>query len=497
MEDIVHQGFWSLIPPLVAIVLAILTKQVFISLLFGIFMGWTMLNDWNPLYGFFDTLQALVDVFKDAGNTRTIMFCALVGALIIFMQRSGGVAGFIALVQKQLEKYEGRSDQSSKVIVSLLAWLTGALIFVESSISVLTVGSLYRPLFDKLGISREKLAYIADSSSAPSSILIPFNGWGAFIMTLLAAQGFSDPFATMIQSIAWNFYPILALLIVPTLILLKRDFGPMQKAEERTQKGQLLWDNAQPMVTDELTKVEIVPGVQPRAFNMLVPIVVMVLLMPIMLAYTGWEAAAQQAPSSFADQLLLAIGKGSGSTSVLTAVVGAILISMLSYKAQGIMGIREMVELTLKGISGMIPLALLMLFAFAIGSLCKEHLGTGKYVAEITAAWLSPAMAPFLIFLISCFVAFSIGSSWGTFGIMIPIAVGMAQEIQADPHIVIAAALGGGVFGDHCSPISDTTILSSMASATDHVDHVKTQLPYAGFAGILAALGYLIIGFLG
>ncbi len=495
MEELTHAGFWSLIPPLTAIVLAILTKQVFISLLFGIFLGWVILNDGNPILGLFDTLQALVDVFADAGNTRTIMFCALVGALIIFMQRSGGVAGFIELVSKRLEKYEGRDDGRSKVIVGLLAWLTGALIFVESSISVLTVGSLYRPLFDKLGISREKLAYIADSSSAPSSILIPFNGWGAFIMTLLAAQGFSDPFATMIKSIGYNFYPILALLIVPAVILSRRDYGPMKQAEERTQGGQLLWENAQPMVTDELTEVEAKPGVTPRAANMVVPIAVMVALMPIMLAYTGWSAAAEQNPDGWWSHLFLAIGQGSGSTAVLTAVVGSILISMLFYKAQGIMGIREMVEHTLKGIAGMIPLALLMLFAFAIGTLCKQHLGTGLYVAEITQQWLSPGFVPLLIFLVSCFVAFSIGSSWGTFGIMIPIAVGMGAPLGANEYMVIAAALGGGVFGDHCSPISDTTILSSMASATDHVDHVKTQLPYALVAGGLAALGYLILGF--
>ncbi|MEM1215838.1 MAG: Na+/H+ antiporter NhaC family protein [Bacteroidota bacterium] len=488
--------FWSLVPPLVAIALAILTKQVFIALVFGIFIGWTMINGGNPLYGLFDTLQAFVDVFKDAGNTRTIMFCALVGALIIFMQRSGGVQGFINLVQSRLTRYEGRDDRRGQLIVSLLAWLTGALIFVESSISVLTVGALYRPLFDKLGISREKLAYIADSSSAPSSILIPFNGWGAFIMGLLAAEGFAAPFSTMLQSIGWNFYPLLALFLVPTLLIWGKDLGPMRKAERRTQDGKLLWDDAQPMVTDELTEVEVVDHVPPRAANMVVPIVVMVLLMPIMLAYTGWAAAAEQTPAGFFDHLLLSIGAGSGSTSVLTAVVGAILVSMVFYKAQGIMGIREMVDLTLKGIAGMIPLSLLMMLAFAIGSLCKNELGTGIYVAEVTKAWLSPGFVPLLVFMTSCFVAFSIGSSWGTFGIMIPIAVGMGQQLGADPHIVIAAALGGGVFGDHCSPISDTTILSSMASCTDHVDHVRTQLPYALIAGGIAALGYTILGLL-
>ncbi|MEZ4987678.1 MAG: Na+/H+ antiporter NhaC family protein [Saprospiraceae bacterium] len=442
MEEITHYGFNSLLPPLIAILLAIWTRQVFISLLLGIFIGWTMLNNWHPIYGLFDTLQALVDVFKDPGNTRTIMFCALVGGLIIFMQRSGGVAGFIQLVQRRLKRYEGSDHASGKVVVALLAWLTGALIFVESSISVLTVGALYRPLFDKLGISREKLAYIADSSSAPSSILIPFNGWGAFIMSLLAAQGFADPFATMIQSLGWNFYPIIALLMVPLVIAWKKDIGPMRQAEERTATGKLLWDNAQPMVADELTEHPIAPGVTPRAMNMVVPILIMVVLMPVMLAYTGWNEVASPTPLSRWEHLLMAIGNGSGSTAVLTAVTGALLTSMLFYKVQGIMGIREMVDLTLKGIAGMIPLSLLMLLAFAIGALCKEELGTGQYVAAVTKSWLSPGLAPLLIFVISCFVAFSIGSSWGTFGIMIPIAVGMGQEMGADMPIVIAAALG-------------------------------------------------------
>ena len=211
-------GVLSLIPPVVAIILAIRTKQVFVSLLFGIWLGWVIIDDFHVLQGSFDTIQALVDVFKDAGNTRTIMFAALVGALIIFIQRSGGVAGFIEHVNRVLAKYEAKKKGSNRVIIQLLAWLTGLLIFVESSISVLTVGALYRPIFDRLGISREKLAYIADSSSAPSSILIPFNGWGAFIMGLLAAQGFADPFRTMFKAMVYNFYPILALILVLIII---------------------------------------------------------------------------------------------------------------------------------------------------------------------------------------------------------------------------------------------------------------------------------------
>ncbi|MEM0993990.1 MAG: Na+/H+ antiporter NhaC family protein [Bacteroidota bacterium] len=488
-------GLLSLAPPVIAILLAIFTKQVFISLLFGIFLGWLILKDWNLLDGTFAAIQALVDVFQDAGNTRTIMFCALVGGLILFIQKSGGVEGFIKRMTVFLQSYEAKKQGSNRVVVQLLAWLTGMLIFVESSISVLTVGALYRPVFDDLKIAREKLAYIADSSSAPSSILIPFNGWGAFIMGLLAAQEFSDPFATMLRSIPYNFYPFLALIGVLVFILTQKDFGPMAKAERRVQTtGALLNDNAQPMVSDELTDVPTKAGISPKAYNMILPIVVMVALMPIMLAYTGWSSAVEKMPDAgFFDKIQFAIGQGSGSTSVLTAVLASLLFCVILYRVQGIFKIKESIDIILKGIAGLMPLALLMMLAFAIGAVCKE-LQTGNYVAGVAEQWLSPSLVPFIVFLVSCFIAFSTGTSWGTFAIMLSIAIPMARQMDADVYITIAAALGGGVFGDHCSPISDTTILSSMASATDHIDHVRTQFPYAAIAGGLAALMYLILG---
>ncbi|MCP9234934.1 Na+/H+ antiporter NhaC family protein [Lewinella sp. JB7] len=492
-------GFLTLLPPVIAIILAILTRQVFISLLVGIFLGYVILAGGNPWLGFLDTLQGLVDVFADAGNTRTIMFCALVGALIVFMQRSGGVNGFIASIDRRLRAYEERRDGSSRIVVQLLAWLTGLLVFVESSISVLTVGTLYRPIFDKLGLSREKLAYIADSSSAPSSILIPFNGWGAFIMTLLAAEGFANPFGTMLRALGYNFYAFAALVLVPIVVLTGVEWGPMKKAEQRARSGKFLNEGAQPVVDESLTSVEAKEGIRPRAFNMVVPIVVMVICMPFMLAYTGWADAREilggnaGADVSTGAMIFQSIGSGSGSTAVLTAVTISILVSMVIYKAQGIFGIRESVDLVLKGIAGLIPLALLMLLAFAIGALCKQ-LETGIYVSELARGWLSPGLVPFLVFVVTCFIAFSTGTSWGTFAIMIPIAVPMAREMDANVLMAIAAVLGGGVFGDHCSPISDTTILSSLASATDHIDHVKTQLPYAGLAGGVAAALYLILG---
>ncbi len=493
-----HMTALSLLPPIIAILLAIRTKQVFISLLFGIWLGWVILHGGNLLTGSFATVQALVDVFQDEGNTRTIMFCALVGALIVFIQKSGGVEGFIQVVNRWLEKRTAANKGNSRVTVQLLAWLTGILIFVESSISVLTVGALYRPIFDKMKIPREKLAYIADSSSAPACILMPFNAWGAFIMGLLLTQGFDNPFSMLFQSIVYNFYPLLALLFALFIILTQKDFGAMQQAEIRAEtEGKLLADDAVPMMSSDITLLQTKEGITPKAFNMVLPILVMVLMMPLMLIYTGWETAIGELSNGTTAQIaLLAIGKGSGSTAVLMAVISSILLSMLLYKAQDIFGIREMVELALEGVTTLLPLALLMILAFAIGAVCKE-LQTGLYIATLAKAWLSPAFVPAIVFVVSCVIAFSTGTSWGAFAIMISIAMPMAQTMGVNMHLALAAALGGGIFGDHCSPISDTTILSSMASASDHIDHVKTQMPYALIVGGVSLALYLILGIVG
>jgi len=489
-------GFWSVLPPIIAIVLAIRTKKVFIALLFGIWLGWVIISRGNLLTGTFATIQALVDVFKTEGNTQTIMFSALVGALITFIQRSGGVEGFVKKIDHLLIYSEKKKKGNNRVVVQLFAFFTGILLFIETSISVLTVGSLYRPIFDKLKISREKLAYLADSSSAPSSILIPFNAWGAFIMGLLLAQGFDKPFVVLFKSMPYNFYPILAILMVLVAILWKIDLGPMKKAEKRVIKeGKVLNDGAKPMISSEITHIKTKDGVKPRALNMVLPILIMVGMMPVMLTYTGWEKAHQLADVSLLSKIFYAIGQGSGSTAVLYSVITALLVAAILYRFQKIMKSGEMIDLALKGISGLMPLALLMLLAFAISNVCKS-LGTGIYIAEISKNWLSPGLVPAIVFIVSSFIAFSTGTSWGTFAIMISISVPMVQTFEANVYLTIAASLGGGVFGDHCSPISDTTILSSMASATDHIDHVKTQLPYAILVGLISIGLYLILGFI-
>lgn len=490
-----HHGFWSLLPPFIAIIVAIKTKQVFVSLLFGIWLGWVILSGGNILTGTLATIQALVDVFKDAGNTRTIMFSCLVGALIAFIQKSGGVAGFIKVVTRFLEKIESKKVGNSRKVVQLLAWATGSVIFVESSINALTVGTLFRPIFDKLKIPREKLAYIADSISAPTCILIPLNAWGAYIMGLLAAQGFANPLAVLAGAFFFNFYPMLAAGTVLLVILTQKDFGPMKKAEERALKeGKVIRDGARPLISSEIISIEKKEGVPERAFNMIIPIAVMVLMMPLMLVFTGWSNVDNITTLKWYEQILTAIGKGSGSASVLYSVLTSIIVGIILYTSQKIFTFSETIDLIFKGISGLIPLALIMMLAFAIGAVCRE-LGTGIYTAEISKAWLSPNFVPVIVFLVGCVIAFSTGTSWGTFAIMIAVSVPMAETLGANMYLTIAAALGGGIFGDHCSPISDTTIISSMAAASDHIDHVKTQLPYALTAGILTALIYLVLGF--
>ncbi len=486
-------GFLSILPPIIAIILALKTKQVYIALLFGIWFSWIILSDWNFLEGTLAAIEGMVGVFKDGGKTRTIMFSALVGALLLFIQYSRGVEGFINKLNIVIDYFENKKTGYSRVIVQLLAMITGVLLFVETSISSLTVGTLYRPVFDKLKIPREKLAYIADSSSAPTSIIIPFNAWGAFIMGLLITQGIEHPFSVMLSSIVYNFYPFVALIILFLVIVLKKDIGSMAKAEKRTRDtGKLLNDNAKPMISDTITSLAPKEGVKAKAFNMVVPLATMVIMMPINLTYTGWDEVEKF--TSFGNHLFQAIGKGSGSSSVLYAVITAIFVAMVMYRTQRIMRTKEMIDLILKGISELMPLALLMLLAFSIGDACNA-LGTGQFVANWSKDWLSPQFLPAIVFIISSFIAFSTGTSWGTFAIMIAIAVPMATLHETELTLVVAAVLGGGVFGDHCSPISDTSIISSMASASDHIDHVRTQLPYALIGGVITIILYLILGF--
>ncbi|WP_436516550.1 Na+/H+ antiporter NhaC family protein [Ekhidna sp. To15] len=466
-------GFWSLIPPLLAIGLAIKTKQVVFSLSLGIFVGYLIIQGGNVFEGFLSTITAFVDVFQSKGNTRTIILTLIIGAMIQLIKYSGGINGFINWVQKRLS---GQKNFREKIQAT--SALTGFLIFVESNISILTVGTIFRPLFDKHKIPREKLAYLADSSSAPSCVLFPLNAWGAYVMGLLLAFPSLDPFQTLVYSIPFNFYAILTLIFVFWLSFSGKEYSEMKKITERNENL-----HEKESVSEERAS---------SPMNMVIPIVVMVLTMPLFLIHGGWDATLE---GSVSDKIWNSISNGSGSEAVLNACFTGFIVAAIMYFAQKILTIKSFIDQSFKGMNDMVVMAVLMVLAFAIGNLCND-LGTGIYVSRVTSSWLIPEVAPALIFIISGFIAFATGTSWGTFAIMISIGVPLSFAVDANIYLVIAAVLGGGVFGDHCSPISDTTLIASVASGCDHIDHVRTQLPYALFTGGLSIIFYLIAGFI-
>ena len=463
-------GWISLLPTVLAIVLAIWSRQVYVSLAAGIWIGWTILEGWNPLVGLATAIEQTVAVLGDPGNARVILFTLVIGAMIATLEAAGGVRGFVRWIEGNRRVTNGRRAQ-------FLAWIVGIVIFIESNITVLVAGAVSRPLFDRFRISRERLAYIVDSTSAPICILIPLNAWGALNLGILNELGVEDALGVFIAAIPVNFYALIAFLLAGASILWKIDIGPMKRAERRAAEGQVLWPNAQPMVDETVLSPTPVGRIAPRARNMLVPIAVMVLTMPLGLYVTGGGSMLE----------------GSGSTSVLWAVLAGLGAAWLLLLAQRGATLDELTRTGLKGAGGLMPLALILLLALALGSVART-LGAGEYVAQVTEGVLPPVLFLPLVFVVAGGIAFSIGSSWGTFAIMLPIAVPVAETLGMPLAPFVAAALSGGIFGDHSSPISDTTIISSMAAATDHIDHVRTQLPYALLAGGAAAVCFAVLG---
>jgi Na+/H+ antiporter NhaC len=341
---------------------------------------------------------------------------------------------------------------------------------------VLVAGFVARPLVDRHGVSREKLAYIIDSTSAPICVLIPLNAWGAYNLGILQGLGVEDPLGVFIQAIALNFYAIAAVLLALVTILFGFDIGPMKKAEARTRNGELLWPDSTPMIDEGILSPPPNDRIPPEARNMVIPIAVMVAMMPVGLLITG-------------DGSMI---RGSGSTSVVWAGLSGLAAAWLLLLPRRFT-IHELMDVTLKGAGGLVPLALILFLALSLKDVTNE-MGTGIYVAQVTSGLLPPGVFLPLIFLVASGIAFSTGTSWGTFAIMLPIAVPAASALGLPLAPFVAASLSGGIFGDHCSPISDTTIISSMAAATDHIDHVRTQLPYALIGGLVAVVAFAALG---
>lgn len=449
--------WYSVIPPIIAIVIVFWRKEVIMALIAAIVSAELLLayqKKTEVLFtGTIGAIERVIEIVTSAGNSRILLFSVLIGALLAYMRHSGGVTATVELlISKGVAK--------NKKQVGLLTMFTGAVIFIESNLSVLASGILSRGLYDKFKMSRARLAYVIDSTSAPICILILLNGWGAFVLGLLSNYEFEQSAVSILWgTIPLNFYAIIALLIVLYTILADKVHGPMRDAER------------------ELVQLEgeQVPVAGSKARYMLLPLCTMIVGMIGFMLWTGNGDLAS----------------GSGSKSVLYATVLACFVAYILMLSSKRFSHQELVDTGFKGMGEILPLVTIVLFSLTLGASLKE-LGTGVFVAGVVGDYLPLALVVPVLFLAGAVMSFTTGTSWGTFAILIPIGVPLIQTLGLPPSLVIAAILGGGVFGDHCSPISDTTAVSSIASGCDLLTHVRTQMPYALTGGALALVAYFV-----
>lgn len=488
----------SVLPPLVAIFIVLWKKEVILALLSAVFTSEFLLvfqSHDNPLfYGGVGLIERTIGVISSPGNARILVFSLLIGALLAYVRNSGGVT---ATVEKLVKKGIAKSRRQ----VGGLTMFTGIIIFIESNLSVLTAGILSRDLFDKFKMSRARLAFIIDSTSAPICILILLNGWGAYILALLSNYDLGQSSVSILWgTISFNFYAIIALLMVSYTVFFDKVYGSLKRVELAQNNSNI----ATPAMTNSLDKnlnesysnddaknntsasidsVESKTDVNSidaivaptKARFMLIPLLTMVLAMFFFMYWTGDGDITQ----------------GSGGKSVLYATCFALTVTYFLLLLSKRYRHEELVSVGFSGIAELLPLVTIVLLSLTLGASLKD-LGTGLFISGIVGDYLPLVLVVPMLFLAGAVISFSTGTSWGTFAILIPIGVPLIQALGLPPSLVIAAILGGGIFGDHCSPISDTTAVSAIASGCDLLEHVQTQLPYALFGGALSLLAYFI-----
>ena len=466
MEATDYIGPLSLVPASVAILLAFITRNTVFSLAVACLAG--VLVAGEDFIGF---PNLLVGALGNEDFSWILLLEFFIGILIAFFQRTGAILNFSQFIENR---------RMTRKRVQLIAWFMGMFVYFSDYFSPLFVGSTMRALSDRFKISREKLAYICDSTSAPVSILVPITGWAVLVAGLIIGMGPiedpSDAMMVFIISIPFNIYPILAVVMVGLIASnIIPDFGPMKIAEKRAmEEGKLVRDGAQPLMGDELTSIEPFPGIKTSLiWNFIFPVLLVI---------------------------VFAIGSViiTASAKPMEAFMLAAFMAGIVMRIQGV-PLNEITTTAMSGIKGIMPAVVILAFAYALNDL-SAALNTADYIVAATEGWLTPSLLPMLAFLITGFIAFSTGTSWGTYAIMIPIAVPLAFNFSGDElntmvYATLAAVAGGGVFGDHCSPLSDTSILASTGAASDHIDHIKTQLPYAALIGLISVGLYLVIGF--
>lgn len=469
-------GFLSLLPPIVAVVMAITSKNVILSLFCGGFVGTLIFAGGNP---FLVTKAMIGDYFfvqlTDSYNAGVIVLIIFIGGFIKLMEKSGGAQAF----SKSVYKYV-----NTKLKAQFCAWLGGILIFFSDLGTPLLVGPVFRPLFDKLKISREKLAWILDSTSSPVAILVPFIGWGVYIMGLIQAEFDNlhveqSDYSTFVAAIPFQIYAILAILMIPLVALTKKDFSQMKKAEHEAASREYSFEEEPPRQSGKEEKVYRTSNAKPAM--VIVPIIVVFATLFITLAPLGFPF---QKVDGNAFRVALTMGYFYGA-----------LVLMAFIFIYRVKTFRDTFKIYVDGMKSMTDVAVTLVLAWSLGSMISS-LGTADFIVNgLKTMNFSAGLVPAAIFIFGAFVSFSTGSSWGTFAIMMPLAIPMAHAFGIPYAIAVGAVLSGGLFGDHCSPISDTTILSSTGAECDLVDHVKTQLPYACVNGVIAFVAFIFAGF--
>ncbi|MCR5109242.1 MAG: Na+/H+ antiporter NhaC family protein [Lachnospiraceae bacterium] len=461
----IETGWVSILPPLIAIVLALITKEVYSSLFIGVFSGMLIYS----FYSNGSVISALALTFdmmssKISDNSYMIIFLALLWAVVMLVSRSGGSAAYGRWAGERI-----KTKRSAIFSTSLL----GVLIFIDDGFNCLTVGTVMRPITDRLKISREKLAYIIDATAAPVCIIAPVSSWAVAVASEVSE---TNGFNIFLSTIPYNFYALMTILMVFIISFTGKDFGPMKKAEYEVTEAK----------HSEETETEKANG---KVIDLVLPIVVLIICAILGMAYVGgfFEGV------SFSE----AIGYNPTAGLSLGAFAG-LLTAMVMYIPRKVMKPKEFIECIVSGIGNIVPPMLILILSWTLGGVCRQLIGTGIFISGFVAKTnLSLNLLPVLIFIIAALMSFSMGTSWGTFGMLIPIITMICESDGAGALLIpaLGATLAGSVYGDHCSPISDTTILASTGADCKHIRHVETQLPYATLVAIVCALGYLIAGF--
>jgi Na+/H+ antiporter NhaC len=473
-ETIIHPyGIMSIIPPIITIILAIISRNVIFSLALGGFSGALILKGGNIFQAVEEFLLGKVfSQISSASNTQVLLTIVCIGGFIGILEASGGAFAFA----RKMTSYV-KSKRQAQVAL----WLGGLGIFFTDSGNSLILGPLFRPIFQKLKISKEKFAYILDSTSAPICILIPFISWGAYIMSLIETSYteiglVENPLSVLMNVMPYQFYSFLTLLSVPIIALTGKDFGPMAKAQEN-----YLEDTTVPVKSNLSDTSFSVSEDESTLWSIIIPLVILLVsLTCLLLNYHYSETGLKSVHIRFT--LIV---------SYVLASIGSAIFMKTRYKKS----LGDSMSVFLKGGEKVLLLLYILVFAWTLSSICKE-LETGVYLANFIKAGVPVGFFPLIVFILGAVISLSTGTSYGTFAILMGISIPIAHEIGAPLYLTIGAILSGGLFGDHTSPISDTTILASMGAECEHMKHVNTQIVYSVLTGSVCAVGFLIAGFI-